>query len=97
MNTLHTEHRAAAEPLAGKARSKKIRDLIHQAAMTCGAHARSTGQPTCKLPPASLTTGNGRCRFHGGLSTGPRTVAGYQRLLESLQRRWARGKKSKPA
>jgi hypothetical protein len=31
----------------------------------CGAHSRTTGQP-CKNP--SMT--NGRCRMHGGRSTG---------------------------
>jgi len=31
----------------------------------CGAHARTTGSP-CQKPPMA----NGRCRLHGGLSTG---------------------------
>jgi hypothetical protein len=31
----------------------------------CGAHARTTGQP-CRSPAMS----NGRCRMHGGKSTG---------------------------
>lgn len=30
---------------------------------------------------------NGRCRFHGGLSTGPRTAAGRDRIRESNRRR----------
>jgi hypothetical protein len=32
----------------------------------CGAKAKSTGKP-CKLAPLL----NGRCKFHGGMSTGP--------------------------
>ena len=36
----------------------------------CGAKARS-GNP-CRLPAGP----NGRCRFHGGASTGPRTASG---------------------
>jgi hypothetical protein len=32
---------------------------------------------------------NGRCRNHGGLSTGPKTAAGRQRISEAQRRRWA--------
>jgi hypothetical protein len=40
----------------------------------CGARTRQdTG---CKGPAMK----NGRCRLHGGASTGPRTVAGRQRI-----------------
>jgi hypothetical protein len=28
---------------------------------------------------------NGRCRMHGGLSTGPRTEEGLQRTLEAMR------------
>ena len=40
------------------------------AAARCGAHTRAGG---CCRQPAMR---NGRCRMHGGLSTGPRTAAG---------------------
>ena len=36
----------------------------------CGAHTRAGGP--CRQPAMP----NGRCRLHGGLSTGPRTCAG---------------------
>lgn len=39
--------------------------------MTCGAHARSTGRP-CQ----AMALLNGRCRNHGGCSTGAKTQAG---------------------
>ena len=39
----------------------------------CGAKTRS-GQP-CRAPAMA----NGRCRMHGGKSTGPRTPAGLER------------------
>jgi len=39
----------------------------------CGARTRS-GEP-CK----ALALANGRCRNHGGLSTGPKTKAGWAR------------------
>ena len=41
----------------------------------CGARTRCGG---CCRQPAMR---NGRCRMHGGLSTGPRTAAGLARAL----------------
>lgn len=38
----------------------------------CGAHCRTTGSP-CQNAPMS----NGRCRMHGGKSTGRRPKHGY--------------------
>jgi hypothetical protein len=35
---------------------------------------------------------NGRCRIHGGLSTGPRTPAGLER---SRKARWVHGERSR--
>jgi hypothetical protein len=32
--------------------------------------------------------GKARCRFHGGLSTGPKTEAGRSRIAEAQRRRW---------
>jgi hypothetical protein len=29
-----------------------------------------------------------RCRFHGGLSTGPKTEAGRRRIADAQRRRW---------
>ncbi len=40
----------------------------------CGARTRQGG--IC----GQVAMANGRCRFHGGLSTGPRTVEGLERL-----------------
>jgi len=34
--------------------------------LKCGAHSRRTGKP-CQQPAMA----NGRCRLHGGMSTGP--------------------------
>jgi hypothetical protein len=49
----------------------------------CGARTRVGG--TCRRRPMR----NGRCRLHGGCSTGPRTKAGRARLSELQKRRWA--------
>lgn len=42
---------------------------------TCGARSKRSGQP-CQL---TSIYNNGRCKFHGGLSTGPRTIEGKAR------------------
>jgi hypothetical protein len=46
----------------------------------CGAYARSTGQP-CRAKALA----NGRCKNHGGMSTGPRTPEGKARALANLK------------
>ena len=35
-----------------------------------------------------VVPGKQRCRFHGGLSTGPKTVEGRARIAEAQRRRW---------
>ncbi len=54
--------------------------------LLCKAFARSTGKPCmCKALK------NGRCRFHGGLSTGPKTPEGKARISVATRRRMASG------
>jgi hypothetical protein len=53
-----------------------------EAAPRCLARRRDGAE--CKAPAMP----NGRCRMHGGLSTGPRTAAGLER---SRQARWRHG------
>jgi hypothetical protein len=50
----------------------------------CGAYARSTGKP-CEAPGNGR---GGRCKLHGGKSTGPRTEEGLKRLEEAVRARW---------
>jgi hypothetical protein len=60
---------------------KVWRDKSWYAATRCGAYARSTGEPCqAKAMP------NGRCRLHGGMSTGPRTAAGKAKSAANLRR-----------
>jgi hypothetical protein len=47
---------------------------------TCGAMNRRGLPCGCKALFA-----NGRCRFHGGLSTGPKTPEGKRRSLEAMR------------
>jgi hypothetical protein len=61
----------------------------------CGARNRQ-GKP-CGV---RVEPGKRRCRFHGGLSTGPKTTAGRAKIAEAQRRRWsafraARGKPSR--
>jgi hypothetical protein len=51
----------------------------------CGAHARTTGKP-CQAPAMP----NGRCKLHGGMSTGPKTAAGRARIAAAQRARWSR-------
>ena len=53
--------------------------------VVCGARNRQ-GKP-CRR---SDLHPNGRCKFHGGLSTGPKTLAGKQRALANLANRWTK-------
>ena len=52
-------------------------EKIPHAARKCGARTR-TGTP-CK----NWAMSNGRCRMHGGLSTGPRTPEGLERVRQA--------------
>ncbi len=49
---------------------------------TCGAKTRN-GTP-CKRKALA----NGRCPNHGGLSTGPKTKEGRERIAEAQRWRW---------
>lgn len=51
----------------------------------CGAKTK-TGEP-CLEP---VVPGTRRCRLHGGLSTGPKTTAGRERVRQAQLKRWAK-------
>lgn len=52
----------------------------------CRAHARSTGKP-CRAKALA----NGRCRMHGGLSSGPRTPEGLAAIGAAAKKRYYDG------
>ena len=56
----------------------------------CCAHARSTGNP-CKAKAMP----NGRCKNHGGMSTGPKTPEGRQAITEATRQRMASGQQER--
>ena len=53
--------------------------------LACGAWNRQGNPCGNRVVP-----GKRRCRFHGGLSTGPRTEEGRARIAAAQKRRWAR-------
>jgi hypothetical protein len=71
----------------------------------CGARCRSRGGAPCRAPAVwdqrRNAPRNGRCRLHGGLSTGARTEAGRARLHDAgcrgAQERWRRWRASRSA
>lgn len=56
---------------------------------TCGAKTRKN--TPCQAPPVwnkrKDKAMNGRCKLHGGLSSGPKTEAGKEAIRESNRRR----------
>ena len=85
---LGSEERARAMLAAGTLRlliPKQRRESTNRW-KPCGAFARSTGKP-CQAPGNGR---GGRCKLHGGMSTGPRTEQGRQRLREAMRMRWLR-------
>lgn len=56
----------------------------------CGAHARSTGA-LCKAKALP----NGRCKLHGGMSTGPKTLEGRQAIGAATKLRMSNGQLQK--
>jgi hypothetical protein len=57
----------------------------------CGAKTRAGGR--CRV---KAVRGKKRCRFHGGLSTGPKTEAGRARIAEAQRRRWRNYRQTPP-
>jgi hypothetical protein len=70
-----------------RARSEAL--LKGNAAPRCGARSKRTGNP-CRGPAMR----NGRCKLHGGKSTGPRTPEGLER---SRRANWKHGHFSREA
>lgn len=63
--------------------AKRQRKMQRDNRMICGARRRCDGQP-CQ---ALSVPGKKRCKWHGGCSTGPRTVEGKARVTANLPKR----------
>jgi len=66
------------------------KEVVMRQKIKCGAYARSTGQP-CQAK--ALT--NGRCKNHGGMSTGPTTLKGRQAIAQATRQRMASGQQER--
>src|SRR6266498_4579228 len=83
------------EPLAREREPiERVRARLHallkaNAAPRCGARSKRTG-----LPCRAAAMPNGRCKVHGGKSTGPRTPEGLER---SRKANWKHGRRSRAA
>jgi hypothetical protein len=76
------------EPIE-RARARLEALVKANAAPRCGARSKRTGKP-CR----AAAMPNGRCRVHGGMSTGPRTPEGLER---SRKANWKHGRRSRAA
>ena len=76
--------------MADETRAARMRARADQA-RRCGAKAR-TGAPR-KMRPASPAAK--RRRLHGGLSSGPKTEEGRERIAAAQRARWARRRNPK--
>ena len=56
----------------------------------CGAYARTTGNP-CQAKALA----NGKCKNHGGMSTGPKTPEGRKAIAQATRQRMASGQKER--
>jgi hypothetical protein len=83
------EGRRQGEALRRQQDHEERARLREQRKQPCGAKTR-TGRP-CRRK--GLGKG-GRCANHGGMSTGPRTEAGKQRISTAQRARWLRQYKS---
>jgi hypothetical protein len=87
MARLDAKRKAKAAKCATQSERPLGPKLTGRSRKLCGARTRSrNGAPCqCKVVP-----GRTRCRFHGGLSTGPRTPEGKARCAEGVRRHFAR-------
>lgn len=61
--------------------------------LRCGVRTRHGDHAPCRMKPVLNEDGsirNGRCRFHAGCSTGPRTREGHDRCTEGRKALYGR-------
>lgn len=63
------------------------RVLVHAENRSKRCDARTRRGTPCRAKPIS---GKARCKFHGGMSTGPKTQEGRERVAQAQKRRWRR-------
>jgi hypothetical protein len=78
---------ARGVPSCDLARHRTPCDWTPFTSLICGAKGKRTGKPC----PSKAIYANGRCRHHGGLSTGPTTAEGRAKSVRN-----GRGKSRTP-
>ncbi len=95
--TIRVLLRAARRALRAAGWRKPLDRVFKHELPLCGARCRD-GHPCQAKATMDADTGcyvrNGRCRLHGGLSTGPRTAAGRARIARAARQRWARARQA---
>lgn len=85
---IHIEPAVPVPPISRRGMLKQgIPGGDPNSAPRCGAKLRGKDR-ACRAPAMA----NGRCRLHGGLSTGPRTPEGIERIRAA---HWKHGKRSR--
>lgn len=70
----------AIEEATGSAKFYILQNHNAEIERRCGANAKTTGEP-CRMKPLP---GRARCKYHGGMSTGPKSLDGKIKALSSL-------------
>lgn len=70
----------ALEQATGSAKFYAAQNREAEINRRCGANAKTTGKP-CRMKPLP---GRNRCKYHGGMSTGPKSLEGKIKALSSL-------------
>ena len=66
---------------------KMVASYLHKYRSKCGAKTKHHGGRPCQ---AKVIPGKTRCKWHGGMSTGPRTPEGRERCRQAVLKRWAK-------
>lgn len=87
MARLEDKRKAKAAKCVAQSERRLGPKLTGHSRKLCGARTRSRDSAPCQC---KVVPGRTRCRFHGGLSTGPRTPEGKARCAEGVRRHFAR-------
>ncbi len=79
--TAYARLEAEGVPVGQMAGRLPVFDCSLFVGLVCGARSRQTGQP-CRL---TVLCAGGRCRYHGGRSTGPRSAEGKAKVTANLR------------
>src|SRR5262249_35466798 len=104
MNTVVLCPRTGRSCSEGTCRERHwCREMLERGLSRTGLRLKRKFRPRCCAKPRAGAPGimrvvraQGRCRFHGGLSTGPKAVEGRARIAEAQRQRWRVLRAAKP-